>query len=205
MRALAATMLAASAMAASAAGTPWFALADLRQPRQAALLFAQPASTNDSAASALPTAPAPASGTALSYVPLAPADAAPHAACCLQARGRAKPDTDSGAALLKADTEAPPLSRQAARLSRPIPGPAIAVALDRRHAIVESPAAQTLLIRWPGRAEQLLVQHCTSNEGLHVRITQQGGKPAPAQHFYLPLGMDVEASCPADMMAAPAK
>lgn len=183
----------ASAAAPAATATPWFALADLRQPRQAALLYA-------------PRGPAP--RTALSFIPLAPAEGKPQVACCVQVRGKAKPDTDSGAALLQADSEAPPLQRQAARLSKPVSGPVLALAIDGRRPVVDSTAAHTLLIHWPGRAEQLRVQHCVSAEGLHLRVTPvaaQGGPAAPVQHFYLPLGMEVEADCPADMMVPPAK
>lgn len=185
----------AAAPAAHAESAPWFALADLRQARQPVLLYATPGS---------------APKTALSFVPLAPAETKPSVLCCVQLRGRGKPDTDSGAALLQSDSEAPPLQRQAVRVSKPvsgpgISGPVIALAIAGRHAVVESTEAHTLLIRWPGRAEQLKVQHCASNEGMHLRVTPQGGQSAPVQHFYLPLGMDVEADCPRDMMLPPAK
>jgi hypothetical protein len=181
---------ASAATRASPGKTPWFALADLRQAKQSALLYA---------------ANSPSPRAALSYVPLAPAEARPRVACCVHARGRARPDTDSGAALLQADTEAPPLQRQAARLSRPVSGPVIALAIDGRHASVDSTEPQTLLIRWQGRAEQLQVRHCASTEGMHVRVTQLGGRAVPVQQFYLPLGMEVEADCPADMLNPPAK
>ena len=175
----------AAAPAARAASAPWFGLADLRQG-QASVLWS--------------SAPAPG---ALSYVVLAPADDKPRLSCCLKPQGRAKPDTDSGTALLH--TDAPALRRQALRRAQGATQPQVALAITGRHAQVDKLAPQTLLIRWAGRDQQLKVQSCTSSEGMHVRVTPQGAAAAPAQHFYLPLGMDVEADCPAEMLAPPAR
>jgi hypothetical protein len=57
---------------------------------------------------------------------------------------------------------------------------------------------QRLLVWWPDRPGLTRVDHCLSREGLHVRWREQAanGRLASAQHYYLPLGMDVEPDCP---------
>lgn len=56
---------------------------------------------------------------------------------------------------------------------------------------------QRLLVWWPDRPRLTRVDHCLSREGLHVQWREQvaSGRWASAQHYYLPLGMDVEPDC----------
>lgn len=56
---------------------------------------------------------------------------------------------------------------------------------------------QRLLVWWPDRPGLTRVDHCLSREGLHVQWREQAanGRWASAQHYYLPLGMDVEPDC----------
>ncbi|MBL8357519.1 MAG: hypothetical protein JNM01_22225 [Delftia acidovorans] len=56
---------------------------------------------------------------------------------------------------------------------------------------------QRLLVWWPDRPGLTRVDHCLSREGLHVQWREQvaSGRWAGAQHYYLPLGMDVEPDC----------
>jgi hypothetical protein len=167
---------------------PWYGLADLPQPGRTVQLYAPAAGS----------APA-----ALSFVQLAPLAGAPAVVrCCLRPQGRAHPADAARAALLGTDANPPPLLQQrGARAPAAWRGPALALAFAGRDAQVQTLSPQALRIRWPGRALQLEVRQCLSREGVHVRVTPQGGAPLPARHYYLALGMDVDPDCPPDMLA----
>ena len=77
----------------------------------------------------------------------------------------------------------------------------IALALAGPLPKVEAVSPQRLRLTWPGRTAWR-VEHCASTEGMHLRLQPEDGS-APARAFYLPLGMDVEADCPAHMVAPP--
>lgn len=170
------------------AALPWYGLADLAPPGRVAQLYAP-------AAGAAPAA--------LSFVQLAPPTGTPATVrCCLRPQGRVKRADEARASLLGTDTMPPPtLQQRDARAPAAWQGPALALAFAGRGAQVQTLSAQALRIRWPGRALQLEVRQCLSREGVHVRVTPQGGAPLPARHYYVALGMDVDPDCPPDMLA----
>lgn len=186
--------LAAACLGAQAAAPPmpWVGLVDQRRADQPAQLFSVPGSRR------------PAS---VAYLQLSPATTPPRIRCCLQPAGPARAADEAVASLIAAAGEAATLQQQPARLATRRREPAVLLAFDGRGARIESPAPQTLLVRWPGRAQQLQVQQCVSQEGLHVRVSiraEPGSAPAaPVRHFYLPLGMDVDPDCPREMLAPP--
>ena len=175
--------------AAADAPAPWFGLADLRQPAAARVY------PLDGRAAATPAR--------LQYLPLAPpADA--RIACCLRPARRATPAADTAPAVerLPADDSRPLDSRALARPPRSTGGPMIALALAGPAPKVEALSAHRLRLSWPGRVTPWRVDHCTSGEGLHLRVQPEDGS-APVRALYLPLGMDVEADCPAHMLVPP--
>ena len=177
---------------AAAAETPWLGLANLA-PSGASRVYpleAKPAAT-----------PA-----RLHYLPLAPPTAA-RLACCLRP-GRAVAVTAEEDALapveLLADTEDRPLVRRTlARPPRSVAVPMLALAMGDPAPKVRAVSAHRLRLSWPGQAAAWLVGHCASAEGMHLRVQPEDGS-APPRAFYLPLGMEVEADCPADMLRPPA-
>ena len=180
------------ASCAAMAEMPWLGLADLNPASRSRVypLQAKPAAT-----------PA-----RLHYVPLAPPTAA-RIACCLRP-GRAAAATEEDDALapveLRSDAEDRPLVRRAlARPPRSIGVPMLALAVAGPAPKVQAVSAQRLRLTWPGRTGAWLVGHCASAEGMHLRVQPEDGS-APPRAFYLPLGMEVEADCPADMLAPPA-
>ena len=177
---------------AATAKTPWLGLADLDRSRASYVypLDATPAAT-----------PA-----RLHYIPLEPSTAA-RIACCLRpgrsVAARAEEDALVPVELL-ADTEDRPLARRAlARPPRNIGVPMLALAVAGPAPRVEAVSAHRLRLTWPGQPGAWLVGHCASAEGMHLRVLPEDGS-APPRAFYLPLGMEVEADCPADMLAPPA-
>ncbi len=186
--AIALALAAHGARAGDAAALPWYGLADLPQPGHAAQLYAPAAAS----------APA-----ALSFVQLAPlGNDAARVRCCLRPQGRVRAADEARASLLGTDENPPPpLQQRAARAPAGFGGPALALAFAGRDAQVDTLSPQALLIRWPGRALQLRVTQCLSREGVHVRVTPQGGAPWPERHYYVALGMDVDPDCPPDFMA----
>ena len=141
----------------------------------------------------------------LHYVPLAPPTAA-RMACCLRPGNEvaATKDEDTLAPFeLLADAEDRPLVRRAlARPHRSVGVPMLALAVAGPVPKVEAVSAQRLRLTWPGRAGAWRVEHCASTEGMHLRLQPEDGS-APPRAFYLPLGMDVEADCPAHMLVPP--
>ncbi|MBI5256154.1 MAG: hypothetical protein HY855_06620 [Burkholderiales bacterium] len=201
--AVATTLLACAAAIAHAGGGataggsgPVLALADLRVVGAAAAAYP---------GVAYPFAPGRlVLGQRLHWVPLAPADApaASRARCCLQL-GAARGAVPAGALSLGAAGPSAPMAGRSAR-ARPAPTmPVIALAFTGAGATVSNLSAQGLTLRWAGLPGAVQVAHCTSGEGLHVRLS---GWPSPGavQQLYLPLGMDVEPSCPPDMLVPPA-
>jgi hypothetical protein len=180
------------AMADAPAHPAWLGLADLRQPSASRVY---PLDANPD--------PTPAR---LHYIPLAPPTTA-RIACCLRP-GRAVAATEEEDALapfeLLADTEDRPLVRRTlARPPRSIGAPMIALAVAGPVPKVQAVSAHRLRLTWPGQARTWLLGHCASAEGLHVRLQPADGS-TPPRAFYLPLGMDVEADCPDDMLTPPA-
>jgi hypothetical protein len=88
-------------------------------------------------------------------------------------------------------------------LPRGMGAPMIALALAGPVPKVTAVSAHRLRLTWPGKAGAWRVEHCASSEGMHLRLQPEDGS-APPRAFYLPLGMDVEANCPADMLRPPA-
>ncbi len=179
--------LAPAAPAGADAAPPGYGLADLPRPGRAVQLYAPAAAS----------APA-----ALAFVQLAPLGTGPAAVrCCLRPQGRAQAADEARASLLGTDDNPPPaLQQRGARAPAGWRGPALALAFAGRDAQVDTLSPQALVIRWPGRALQLKVTQCLSREGVHVRVTPQGGAPLPERHYYVALGMDVDPDCPADIM-----
>jgi hypothetical protein len=166
-------------------------LADLRSAQHQPALYTAP------------SMPAPPAGS-LSFVQLTPTPLPPQAQCCLSLRNvQLATEPASDVLLLRADAEDLPLVERPARRSWPGKARGIALAIAPRGAIVSSVTPQALLIRWPHRAAALRVTRCTSEEGLHVRVTTEGREPPATQHFYVPLGMGVERSCSDEMTAPP--
>ena len=170
------------------AATPWLGLADL-DPSSTSRVY--PLNANPAATPAR-----------LHYVPLAP-PAAARLACCLRP-GRAVAATEEEDALapfeLRADAEDRPLIRRAlARPPRRIGVPMLALAVPGRAPKVQAVSAHRLRLTWAGQAGAWLVGHCASAEGMHLRVQPEDGS-APPRAFYLPLGMEVEADCPVDML-----
>lgn len=175
--------------AAAHTPAPWFGLADLRQTGAARV------HALDGRAAATPAR--------LHYLPLAPpADA--RIGCCLQPSRAAAAAADTLPPVeLVADGQARPLEGRAlARPPRSSGGPLIALALAGPAPKVQAVSAHRLRLTWPGRAGAWRVEHCASTEGMHLRVQPEDGS-APPRAFYLPLGMDVEADCPAHMLVPP--
>jgi hypothetical protein len=188
-----ALVLATTATAANggAADFPhWLGLADLRRPSAAARVYPLQAQ-----------GPTPAR---LRYVPLAPPTAAQIACCLRPGRSAAAGEDLSPPVELIADGEDRPLlGRALTRRPRNTGGPMIALALAGPVPKVEAVSPQRLRLTWPGRAGAWRIEHCASAEGMHLRVQPEDGS-APPRAFYLPLGMEVEADCPADMLTPPA-
>lgn len=174
-------------VAAAPARAHWLGLADLRR-ETAGLVYAFDA-----------TAATPAH---LHYMPLAPPTAA-RTACCLRPGRSAAAEEDLSPPIeLIAGGEPRPLVGRA--LARPprTRGPMIALAIGGPVPKVEAVSPQRLRLTWPGRAGAWRIEHCASTEGMHLRLQPDDGS-APPRAFYLPLGMDVEADCPAHLLAPP--
>ncbi|MFT3720554.1 hypothetical protein [Pseudorhodoferax sp.] len=172
-------LLCAGALAAPAAAGPAarVGLLDARQPGAAHLAWN--------------AAEAPA-GARLRYLPLSPPGAC-KPLCCVQA---VEP-TDTQIQRVGA-REDRPLRGWTARLSARAAPPLVGLVFTRTPR-VDYVNAQRVLLRWPGDSRPVRVDHCLSQEGLHVRLAERGpsGRWREAAHYYLPLGMEVEANCPA--------
>ena len=183
-------LILATLSAAAGSGSQWLGLVDLRQPGAGRVY----------ALNGLAKTPA-----TLHYVPLAP-PAAARVACCLRpgrASAKAEEDTLPPVELVTGGEDRPLDGRALARPPRSTGGPMIALALAGPVPKVEAVSAQRLRLTWPGRAGAWRVEHCASTEGMHLRLQPEDGS-APPRAFYLPLGMEVEADCPADMLTPPA-
>jgi hypothetical protein len=56
--------------------------------------------------------------------------------------------------------------------------------------------AHKVSVSWKRHQGRVDVEHCLSQEGLHVRLRHAGHRV----HYYLPLGVTVEPNCPASMV-----
>lgn len=74
----------------------------------------------------------------------------------------------------------------------------IGLALLGRDVQVRQLSAQKLSVSWKRLPGKVVVEHCLSPEGMHVHLSEPA-RPGQRVHYYLPLGMAVEANCPASL------
>lgn len=194
LRRLAAVLALAAATFMPAASTAadsqrWFAIVDLRFPQRPAVLYSLPNT---------PAAPV----RDLSFVLLTPEPDPPRTRCCVRPQPKpAAMAAESEALWLRPDDEAAPLRAQSAKRPRLSRQGGIGLAFGKLGAKVDAVDARTLRLRWPQQQAALRVMRCVSREGMHIRVTPDDTRPAETQHLYVPLGMEVEPTCPADIMA----
>ncbi len=86
----------------------------------------------------------------------------------------------------------------AATVSSPIDENFIGLALMGNGVQVRQLSAQKLSVSWKRLPGKVVVEHCLSQEGMHVHLSDPK-QPNQREHYYLPLGMAVEANCPASL------
>ncbi len=119
------------------------------------------------------------------------------AECCIRPLAPIPPQQ---AGILRYDGEdAQPASESEARFTKAPGDGFVGLALDGKPS-VKRISSHRLLLRWPDSKAPLRVDHCLSAEGLHVKISEStgAGRWKPAGHYYIPLGADVQANCPAE-------
>lgn len=179
-----ASVLAAPLPAAAGTAPPWLGLVDARHPDQPAVLYALPGGEQAAPPKSLP------------FVRLD--GATPRIECCLRAGAVRAAPAGAAAQLRQADGGSRPLEARTARTPKSRHGAVLLAVAGGAGLQVERPSPQTLLLRRPGETTPLAVRHCVSGDGLQLRWTLPGGQP---QQAWLPLGMDVEADCPPEMLA----
>lgn len=74
----------------------------------------------------------------------------------------------------------------------------IGLALMGQGVQVRRLSEQKLSVSWKRLSGKVVVEHCLSQEGIHVLLNEPA-RPDQRVHYYLPLGMAVEANCPVSM------
>jgi hypothetical protein len=134
-------------------------------------------------------------GPRLSYFRLSDPSATT-AQCCLSTQGRPVPDLDVPNLTAAEQQET---MRIAAVLDHDAAASFIGVAFDGTGATAQRLSPHQVRIKWAGQKLALDVFHCVSSEGMHVRVAEIGAGGELA-HYYVPLGLDVEADCTPDLM-----
>jgi hypothetical protein len=114
--------------------------------------------------------------------------------CCVKV-GNAAATTEL---LLYQGSETLAAPASAATVSSPVDEGFIGLALMGQGVRVRRLSEQKLSVSWSHLPGKVVVEHCLSQEGIHVRLSETSHPDEPV-HYYLPLGMDVEANCPASM------
>lgn len=172
--------------AAAAAPTDW-GLVDARQPGQPALVVG---------------IDAPAEARLMPFVRLTDPDSR-RVECCLRVQPRAVASPVQRYTGGRDRLATQPAQGLPAQLVAAEPGGFVGLVLPPGSgAQVLRRGPQQVLLSWSdaaagGRSVQWQVRHCLSSEGLHLWWTDPRAPAAPRQHHYLPLGMAVEADCPA--------
>ena len=94
------------------------------------------------------------------------------------------------------ETLAAPAS--AAMVFPPLDEGFVGLALMGQGVRVRRLSEQTLSVSWKRLPGKVVVEHCLSQEGIHIRLSEPAHPDKPV-HYYLPLGMAVEANCHASM------
>lgn len=100
--------------------------------------------------------------------------------------------------LLYQGSETLAAAANAAAVSSPEDDGFIGLALMGQGVRVRRMSEQKLSVSWSRLPGKVVVEHCLSQEGIHVRLSEPA-HPDNGVHYYLPLGMAVEPNCPASM------
>jgi hypothetical protein len=92
-------------------------------------------------------------------------------------------------------TDTSAVTAQAATLDAPLEEGFLGLALAGPDVRVRRINSHKISVNWKRHRGTVDVEHCLSQEGLHVRLSHGGRRV----HYYLPLGTAVEANCPASM------
>ena len=87
---------------------------------------------------------------------------------------------------------------RAAMVFAPVDEGFVGLALMGQGVRVRRLSGQKLSVSWKRLPGKVVVEHCLSQEGIHIRLSEPAHPDKPV-HYYLPLGMAVEANCSASM------
>ena len=92
-------------------------------------------------------------------------------------------------------TDTSAVTAQAATFDQPLDEGFVGLVLAGPDVRVRRVNTHKVSVSWKRHRGKVDVEHCLSQEGLHVRLSHAGRRV----HYYLPLGAAVEPNCPASM------
>ena len=112
--------------------------------------------------------------------------------CCVSVGEGAVPST----ALRYQGSDTVAVTARQATFDGPLERGFVGLALAGPGVRVQRINAHKISLSWKYRRGKVVVEHCLSQEGVHVRMSDA----SQSQHYYLPLDMEVEPNCPSSMV-----